>query len=99
LGGAPNEPTARSGADDAVMTESDRLLAAKSLARPGTVSAHSGYMGRTVSTFLGEILAVWVAFTAIGWILVMLKTFFVIGLIAVVVFNIGSLVAKRPRRG
>ncbi len=36
---------------------------------------------------------------AIGWIFAMLKTFFVIGLIAVVVFIIVSLVAKLPRRG
>jgi hypothetical protein len=50
-------------------------------------------------TILGAILAIWVGFMAIGWIFSMLKTFFVIGLIAVVVFIIVSLVAKLPRRG
>ncbi len=61
--------------------------------------AHTGYMGRMIWTILGAILAIWVGFMAIGWIFSMLKTFFVIGLIAVVVFIIVSLVAKRPRRG
>jgi len=36
--------------------------------------------------------------STIGWIFVMLKTFFVIGLIAVVVLITVSLVAKLPRR-
>ena len=36
---------------------------------------------------------------AIGWIFAMLKTFFVIGLIAVIVVIVVSLVAKLPRRG
>ena len=63
------------------------------------VGAHTGYMGRMIWTILGAILAIWVCFMAIGWIFAMLKTFFVIGLIAVVVFIVVSLVAKRPRRG
>ena len=67
-------------------------------AGPG-LRAHTGSMGRMIWTILGAILAIWVGFMAIGWIFAMLKTFFVIGLIAVVVFIIVSLVAKLPRRG
>ncbi len=50
-------------------------------------------------TILGAILAIWLAFTAIGWIFAMLKTFVILGLIAVVVFIAVTLVAKRRRRG
>jgi len=60
--------------------------------------AHTGSMGRMIWTILGVILAIWVGFMAIGWIFAMFKTFFVIGLIAVVVFIVVSLVAKLPRR-
>jgi len=60
--------------------------------------AHTWYMGRMIWTILGVILAIWLAFTAVGWIFAMLKTFFIIGLIAVVVFIVVWLVAKRPRR-
>jgi hypothetical protein len=49
-------------------------------------------------TILGAVLAVWVAFTAIGWIFGMLKAFLVIGLIAVVVVIIVWLFAGRARR-
>ncbi len=56
-------------------------------------------MGRMIWTILGAILAIWVAFMAIGWIFGMLKTFFIIGLIAVVVFIVVRLLAGRPRRG
>ena len=55
-------------------------------------------MGRTIWTILGVVLALWLAFMAIGWVLAMVKTFFIVGLIAVVVFIVVSLVAKRPRR-
>jgi hypothetical protein len=55
-------------------------------------------MGRMIWTILGAILAIWLAFTAIGWIFAMLKTFFIIGLIAVVVFIVVWLLAGRPRR-
>jgi predicted lipid-binding transport protein (Tim44 family) len=60
--------------------------------------AHTGDMGRMIWTILGAILAIWLAFMAIGWIFAMLKTFFIIGLIAVVVFIVVSLMAKRARR-
>jgi hypothetical protein len=55
-------------------------------------------MGRMIWTILGAILAIWLAFMAIGWIFAMLKTFFIIGLIAVVVFIIVWLLAGRSRR-
>lgn len=48
---------------------------------------------------LGAILAVWLAFTALGWIFAMLKTFLVIGLIAVVVVIVVWLIAGRARHG
>lgn len=50
-------------------------------------------------TILGVILAIWVAFTAIGGILATFKTFLVIGLIAAAVIIVVSLLARRPRRG
>jgi hypothetical protein len=56
-------------------------------------------VGRKIGTILGIILAVWVAFMAVGWILAMVKTFLIIGLIAVAVFVVVWLVAGRPRRG
>jgi hypothetical protein len=56
-------------------------------------------MGRMVLTILGVILAIWLAFMAIGWIFAMLKTFFIIGLIAVAVVAVVSVLARRSRRG
>jgi hypothetical protein len=56
-------------------------------------------VGRKIGTILGVILAIWVAFMAVGWIFAMVKTFFVVGLIAVAVFVLVSLVAGRPRSG
>ncbi len=50
-------------------------------------------------TILGAILALWLAFTAIGWIVAMLETFVIIGLIAVVVVIVVWLLAGRARRG
>ena len=50
-----------------------------------------------IVTILGAILAIWLAFMAIGWIFAMLKTFFIIGLIAVAVFLVVSLLSKRRR--
>jgi hypothetical protein len=57
-----------------------------------------GCMSRMIWRVLGAILAVWLAFTAIGRIFAMLKIFAVIGLIAVVVFIIVWLIAGRARR-
>ena len=56
-------------------------------------------MSRMIWSLLGAILAVWLAFTAIGWIFATLKTFAVIGLIAVVVVIVVWLIAGRARRG
>ena len=55
-------------------------------------------MGRTIWTILGVVLALWLALMAIGWILAMLKTFLIVGVIAVVVVLVVSLLARRPRR-
>ena len=55
-------------------------------------------MGRTILKILGAILAIWLVFTAIGWIFAMLKTFIIIGLIAVVVFIVVSLLSKHRRQ-
>jgi predicted branched-subunit amino acid permease len=56
-------------------------------------------MSRMIWTILGAVFAVWVAFTAIGWIFGMIETFLVIGLIAVVIVSIVWLLAGRARRG
>ncbi|HUZ39307.1 MAG TPA: hypothetical protein VMV17_23535 [Streptosporangiaceae bacterium] len=50
-------------------------------------------------TIIGAILAIWLVFMAIGWIFAMLKTFFIIGLIAVAVFTVVSLLSRRHRQG
>ena len=60
---------------------------------------HTGYMGRIIGTILGAILAIWLAFTVAGGIFATLKMFFIIGLIAMAVFIVVWLVARRPRRG
>lgn len=44
---------------------------------------------------LGAILAIWVIFMAVGWVLAMVKTFIFFGLAAVVVVILVSLVARR----
>ena len=54
-------------------------------------------MGR-IWSILGAVLAMWLIFMAIGWIAAMLKAFIIIGLIAVAVFIVVSLLAKRRRR-
>ena len=55
-------------------------------------------MGRMLWTILGVVLAIWVAFTAIGWIFAMLKTFIVIGLLAAAAVLVVSLLARRHRQ-
>jgi hypothetical protein len=55
-------------------------------------------MGRMIWTILGVILAIWLAFTAIGWITATLKTFLITALIAAAVIIVVSLVAKLPGR-
>ena len=56
-------------------------------------------MGRIIGTILGAVLAVWLAVTAVSGIAATLKTFAVTGLIAMAVFIVVWLVARRPRRG
>ena len=61
--------------------------------------AHTGCMGRIIGTILGAILAIWLAVTAAGGIFATLKTFLIVGLIAMAVFIVVWLLARRPRRG
>ncbi|MBV9095672.1 MAG: hypothetical protein JO132_17680 [Streptosporangiaceae bacterium] len=56
-------------------------------------------MGRIIGTILGAILALWLAFMAAGWIVATLKTFLIIGLVAMAVFIVVWLMARRPHRG
>ena len=56
-------------------------------------------MGRIIGTILGAIFVIWLAVTAAGGIVATLKTFLLIGLIAMAVFIAVWLVARRPRRG
>ncbi len=55
-------------------------------------------MGRIIWTILGAILAIWLAFAAAGGIFATLKTIVIIGLIAMAVFIVVWLVARRTRR-
>jgi hypothetical protein len=55
-------------------------------------------MGRMIWKILGAVLAVWVIFIAIGWVLAMVKTFIFFGLAAVVVVIAVSLLARRHRQ-
>ncbi len=59
---------------------------------------HTGYMGRIIGTIVGAILAIWVAVTAASGIFATLKAFVIIGLIAMAVFTVVWLVARRTRR-
>ena len=56
-------------------------------------------MRRIIGTILGAVLAISLAVTAVGRIVAPLKTFVIIGLIALAVIIIVWLVARRPRRG
>jgi hypothetical protein len=60
--------------------------------------AHTGDMGRIIGIILGAILAVWLAVTAAGGIFATLKTFLIVGLIAMAVFIVVWLVARGTRR-
>ena len=55
-------------------------------------------MGRIIGIILGAILAIWLAFTAAGGIFATFKTFLIVGLIAMAVFIVVWLVARRSRR-
>ena len=60
---------------------------------------HTGDMGRVIGTILGAILAIWLVVTVAGGIFATLKTFVIIGLIAMAVFIVVWLVARRPSGG
>jgi len=55
-------------------------------------------MGRIIGTIIGIVLAAWLAFTAAGGIFATFKTFLVVGLIALGVFIVVWLVARRSNR-
>ena len=55
-------------------------------------------MRRIIGTILSAILAISLAFTTVGRIVATLKTFLIIGLIAMAVFIVVWLLARRPRR-
>ena len=55
-------------------------------------------MGRIIGTIIGAILAIWFVVTTAGGILATFKMFVIVGLIAMAVFVVVWLVAKRPRR-
>jgi len=61
-----------------------------------THQAHTGDMGRIIGTILGAIFAIWLAVTFAGGIAATLKTFLIIGLVAMAVFIVVRLVARRP---
>lgn len=61
--------------------------------------AHNGDMGRIIGTILGAIFAIWLAATAAGGILATFKSFLIIGLIAMAVFVVVWIVARRSRGG
>ena len=56
-------------------------------------------MGRIIGTILGAILTVWLAVTVAGGILATFKTFVIIGLIAMAVFIVVWIMARRPHGG
>ena len=89
-------------------TSAARQAARKARARTGRPArpspakgpgAHTGDMRRIIGTIVGAILAISLAITTVGRIVATLKTFLIIGLIAMAVIIIVWLVARRPRRG
>jgi hypothetical protein len=54
-------------------------------------------MGRTILTIVGVILAVWLVLTVVGAIMSMLKMFFFIGFVAVLVMLAVTLISKLSR--
>lgn len=59
---------------------------------------HTWGMGRIIGAIIGAALAIFVAFTAAEGIFATLKTFVIIGLIAMAVFIVVWFVANRSRR-
>ena len=56
-------------------------------------------MGRIIGTVLGAILAIWLAVTVAGGVVATLKMFLIIGLVAMAVFIVVWLAARRSHRG
>jgi len=54
---------------------------------------------RVIGTILGAILAIWLVVTVAGGIFATLKRFVIIGLIAMAVFIVVWLLARRPSGG
>jgi hypothetical protein len=54
-------------------------------------------MGRIIGTIVGAILAIWVVVTAASGIVATFKLFLIVGLIAMAVFTVVWLVARRTR--
>jgi uncharacterized membrane protein YccC len=59
--------------------------------------AHNGDMRRIIGTIVGAIVAASLAITSLGSIVATLKTFLIVGLIAMAVIIIVWLVVRRPR--
>jgi hypothetical protein len=55
-------------------------------------------MGRIIGTILGAITTIWLAVTVAGGIFATFKIFVIIALVAMAVFVVVWLVARRPRR-
>jgi predicted lipid-binding transport protein (Tim44 family) len=83
------------------------MHARRPAARPGPARlpaakdrrAHTGDMGRVIGTILGAILAIWLVVTVAGGTFATLKMFVIIGLIAMAVFIVVWLLARRPSGG
>ena len=58
--------------------------------------AHTGLMGRIIGTILGAALAIWLIVTAASGLVATFKIFLIVGLIALAVFVVVWLIAKRP---
>ncbi|MBT2207185.1 hypothetical protein [Actinomadura sp. NEAU-AAG7] len=55
-------------------------------------------MGKTILTIIGVVLAIWVAMSVVGAIISMLKLFFFIGFVAVLVVLAVTLISKSKSR-
>ncbi|MQY05229.1 hypothetical protein [Actinomadura macrotermitis] len=51
-------------------------------------------MGRTILSIAGVILAIWLGLMVLGWIFSMLKFFFFVAIVAVIVVLAVKLIAK-----
>ncbi|MFC9972016.1 hypothetical protein ACFVH6_14105 [Spirillospora sp. NPDC127200] len=65
---------------------------------PVVPAAYGDLMGRTILTIIGVVLALWLAITALGWLFSLVKFFFFIGLVAVVIYLVVTLVAKGTKK-